>query len=261
MKPVFIVLLTSVFFLFGWRHKNISLTTGASSKIPLTHGNGDSSQAIRIINGSSLKRLPGVVRDLSLALKNSDFNGGTILDKNGFAVYLYDVTCNSFENSAAVRYHVNDTIYHVKLNRFNRLATDDALAATLIHELMHCVLLDLFNDARKGNEKSIATIESFGFNRLDSSNSLNNEFFKLMNRGDEGQHELIYRIFYPRMVSLLIGFAELHKNAFSNHKGAEQLMWSGLQETSAYKKLSAEERREIGFAILKAKGVATIEDY
>ncbi len=88
---------------------------------------GDDPGSIRIINASSLKRLPAVVRDLSAALKESNFQEGLLLDKTGFSVYLYDVICNRFENSAAIQYNASDTIYYLKLNEFNQKATDKSL--------------------------------------------------------------------------------------------------------------------------------------
>ena len=46
----------------------------------------------------------------------------------------------------------------------------------------------------------------------------------------------------------------VHKEAFSNQE-AGRLMWSGLQGTSAYAKLSDEEKRNAEYTILKAKGI------
>jgi len=257
MKSLSIILLTSLFVLpFRWQYNNTVLTKSAiSNPLRIKKADRDSSQSIRIINTSSLKRLPAVVRDLSAALDESIFQEGLLLGKNGFAVYLYDVACNNFENSAAIRYQVNDTLYHLKLNRFNQRAADKALAATLIHEIMHCVLLDICKRAKQKEEKAIENIISFGLNRNDTSSFFNNDFFVKVNSGDEGQHELIYRLFYRRMVSLLERFAEIHKEPFFDHKEAEFLMWSGLQKTSAYKKLGNEEKREIELMILETKGI------
>lgn len=215
----------------------------------------DSSRSIRIINASSLKRLPAVVRDLSATLKESMFREWAYLGKNGLGIYLYDVTCNRVENSACVRYQVNDSIYHLKLGSFNQQATDKALATTLIHEIMHCVLLDIYARAKKEEEKAFCSIIHFGLNKNDTSNFFNNDFFSLINSGDAGQHELIYQLFYPHMVSLLERFAEIHKEAFPDRRDAERLMWSGLQKTSVYKKLSDEEKGEIEQTIIEAKGI------
>jgi len=262
MKLVIIILSTSLLVLpFGWQHNTIAL---AGAAIPdqsrIKGADGDSSQSIRIINASSLKRLPAVVRDLSAALNESSFQEGLLLGKNGFAIYLYDVDCNSFENSAAVQYKISDTIYHLKLNRFNQQATDKGLAATLIHEIMHCVLLDLYKRAKQKEERALTGIIRFGLDKNDTSGFFNNDFFVLTNRGNDGQHELIYQLLYPRMVSLLERFAKIHKEAFLDHRDAEHLMWSGLQKTSAYKKLGDEEKRDIELAILGAKGIKTEQD-
>jgi len=262
MKSALVVLVTTLSFSFGWENKNLSPGDKPQNHLSLTKVDGDSSESIQIINGSSLKRLPGVVKDLLMVLKKSEFLAGSITNKNGIRIYLYDVTCKSFENAAAVQYHVNDTVYHLKLNRFNRQSTDKALAATLIHELMHCVLLDIFNNARQGDEKALATIASFGANGNDTSQAFKNHFFDLINSGNDGQHELIYQIFYSRMVSILEGFAILHNEAFHSRKDAEDLMWSGLQQTDAYKNLQGEEKMEIETTILKEKRVnLNMEEY
>jgi hypothetical protein len=262
MKSALVVLVTTLSFSFGWENKNLSAGDKPPDHLSLTKADGDSSGSIQIINGSSLKRLPAVVKDLTLVLRKSEFPASSISKKNGIRIYLYDVTCKSFENAAAVQYHVNDTIYHLKLNRYNKQSTDKALAATLIHEFMHCVLLDIFNNARHGDEKALATIASFGANGNDTSQAFKNHFFDLINSGNDGQHELIYQIFYSRMVTILEGFAILHNEAFHNRKDAEDLMWSGLQQTEAYKKLQGEEKIEIESAILKEKRVSlNLEEY
>ncbi|MFI5185780.1 MAG: hypothetical protein ACHQF0_03600 [Chitinophagales bacterium] len=196
-----------------------------------------------------------MIKDLSAAFAESIFQKGFLLNKNGFTIYLYDVTCSSFENSAAIRYQVSDTIYHLKLNRFNSRATDDALAATLIHEIMHCVLLDIYKSAKQGDDKALASIAGFGLNRNHNSGFLNNDFFVLMDSDESKQHELIYQLYYPRMVSLLERFEEIHKEVFFDHDNAEFLMWSGSQNTSSYKRLGDEEKREIELTILQAKGI------
>src|SRR5205809_195023 len=246
MRSFLIILLTSLgFFLPGWQQVNVSVSQSATLG-PFRHGEpaGDSSQFIRIVNASSLKRLPAVIRDLSLAFKGSFFEKEFSSRKNCFAIYLYDVTCNNFENSAAVRYQLNDTLYHLKLNRFNQYASDKALAVTLLHEIMHCLLLDINERARHEEKEAVSTIIRFGLNKNDSSLFFNNDFFALMNSGENGQHELIYQLFYPRMVALLKRFAAIHGESLPG-RDAEHLTWSGLQQTNAYKELSDEEKEEI----------------
>ena len=220
----------------------------------------DSIQSIRIINESSLKRLPVVVKDLSIALRESDFRKNVFLSEDGFTVHLFDVTCKSFENAAAVRYQQHDTMYQLKLNRFNKQATDIGLAVTLIHEIMHCVLLDICKRAKEGDAHAIVMVNSFGLPKKDSSNFFSDDFFTLMNSGDEGQHELIYHLLYPRMVSLLERFATIHGQSFFNPDQPTMLMWSGLQHIKDYKKLKKEERRNIELEILDAKGVHLEEE-
>jgi hypothetical protein len=266
MKSVFSILITSFLVLpFQWSHHNINNNIvlkgyAIPDQARVKQAVRDSSQSIRFINASSLKPLPAVVRDLSAALNESIFQKELLLGKKGFDIYLYDVICNSFENSACVPYLITDTIYHVKLNRFNQQAADKALAVTLIHEIMHCLLLDIYKRAKQNDEKAIASIMSFGLNRNDSSSFFNNDFFFLMNSGAVAQHELIYQLFYPHMVSLLESFAKIHKEVFFDHREAEFLMWSGLQETNAYKKLRDEEKRNILLTILEAKGVSLEQD-
>lgn len=262
MKPTVFILLSSFFcFSLRWHEGSVTYSKSATSnQSRMKKADGDSSQSIQFINESSLKRLPSVIKDLTVAFNRSIFRNEYLLGGNGLTIYLYDVTCNGFENSAAVRYQVNDTIYHLKLNRYNQLATDKALAATLIHEIMHCVLLDIYKKAKAGEEKACVRIMSFGLSKNDTSSFLNNEFFGLVNSGDSGQHELIYRLFYADMVSLLEDFEAIHTGMLLNHKDAERLLWSGLQETNAYKKLRDQEKRDIELAILKAKGIDIDED-
>ena len=262
MKPTVSILLTSfICFSLHWHVGSVTYSKSATpNQFGMKEADGDSSQSIQFINASSLKRLPSVIKDLTVAFSSSLFRNKYLLGGNGFAIYLYDVTCNGFENSAAVRYQVNDTIYHLKLNRYNQLATDKALATTLIHEIMHCVLLDIYKRAKAGEEKARVSIMNFGLSKNDTSSFFNNEFFGLMNSGDPGQHELIYQLFYADMVSLLEDFEAIHTGILLNHKYAERLLWSGLQETNAYKKLRDEEKRDIEFAILKAKGIEIVEE-
>jgi hypothetical protein len=257
MKPTVFILLTSfICFPLHWQAGAKTYFRSATfSQFRMKRTDGDSSQSVQFINASSLKRLPSVLKDLTVAFNNSTFRDEYLRGGKRFAIYLYDVTCNGFENSAAVRYRVNDTIYHLKLNRYNQLATDKALAATLIHEIMHCVLLDICKRAKEGEEKARASIIGFGLSRNDTTIFFNNEFFGLMNSGDSGQHELIYRLFYTDMVSLLEHFETIHTGIQLDHKYAERLLWSGLQETNGYKKLLDQEKREIELVILKAKGI------
>ncbi len=249
--------LRNIFFalLLRGQNNNIALT---ESLIPIefkiNQVNRDSSNPIRIINGSSLKRLPAVIRDLSTAFNGSIFQEGPLLDKKGFAVYIYDGTFKSIKESAAVEYPRGDTIYHMKLNSFNQYASDKALAVTLIHEIMHCILLDINKRARENDERALSSIKNFGLNRNDTSGFFYNDFFFIMNDGNSGQHELMYRLFYPHMVSLLNRFAMLQKESLFNQY-SEKLMWSGLQKTDAYLELSDEEREEIETAIFTEKGL------
>lgn len=262
MKSTVIILLTSLIcFPLCWQAGSVTYSKPATSnQFRMKIAGGDSSQSIQFVNASSLKRLPSVIKDLSIAINSSIFREQYFFGKKGVAIYLYDVTCKSFENSAAVRYGVNDTIYHLKLNRYNQLATDNALASTLIHEVMHCVLLDIYRRAKASDQRAWTSITSFGLNRNDTSSLFNNEFFALMNTGDSGQHELIYRLFYADMVSLLEHFETIHTGILLRHQDAEQLLWSGLQETNAYKQLPAQEKRDIELTILKAKGMEINEE-
>ena len=262
MKSVFIILVT--FFSgypSGWEQNNIALAGPAIlNQFQTTIIGRDPRASIRIINTSALKQLPAVIQDLSAAFKGSSFPDGFLLGENGFAVYLYDMNCNSFKNSATVQYKPGDTIYRLGLNRFNQGAADNALAATVIHELMHCVLLNIYERAKKEDKRAFTGIMGFGLNRNDTSSFFNNDFFGLINSGNEGQHELMYQLFYTQMVSLLERFAEIHNKPFLNHKDAESLMWSGLQQTDAYRKLSEEEKRAIELTILAAKGIEIEQD-
>src|SRR6266498_1000575 len=95
----------------GERKINDNLFPKSISKTTFEKRSGsDSSLSIRIINASSLKQLPAVIKDLSVVLNEPNFED-LLLSKDSFTVYLYDVTCNSFENSASVKYRVGDTIY------------------------------------------------------------------------------------------------------------------------------------------------------
>jgi len=142
----------------------------------------------------------------------------------------------------------------MQLNSFNKKASGKALAATLIHEIMHCVLLDMDKYARMADKKSIGA-GSFDSTLRRRYNISRDEFFSLMNSGEAGQHELMYRLFYRDMVSLLKQFAKVHREPFLDYRDPDFLVWSGLQKTAEYEKLSYEERREIETAILREKGL------
>ena len=261
MKLIYLILIAYFLALPSYsQHDEDVAAASNNAQLHIDKTGGDSSaRSIRIVNGSSLRRLPAVVKDLSKAISSSVFVKDGLLGKNGFAVYLYDVTCPSFENAAAIHYELNDTVYHLKLNQFNRQAKDLALAATLIHEIMHCVLLDIYKRAKLQDQKAIDCISTFGLNKNDTTSYLNNEFFRLVNSGDKGQHELIYKLFYPQMVALLRQFAKIHRQNFLTPNDAESLSWSGLQKTSAYESLTDDEKKDIESAILKANGVRVEE--
>lgn len=206
------------------------------------------------VNESSNKRIPQIIQDLDLILNSSTILYGILSKEIRFKVILSDVSCKSFEQSAKIQ-KVKDSIYRMELNRHNSKAIDNALAATLIHEFMHCVLLDLNNRARKGDEDAVATILNFGLPKNDSANFFNNDFFIRMNKGEDGQHELMQILLYDRMVSLLKEFENIHANSSKELFKAEHLIWSGLQKTSAFEKMPEEEKFLITEAILKAKGI------
>ena len=215
---------------------------------------GDSSW-LRISNMSSLKKLPSVLRDLTIALRESSFMEQGFLNVNGFTIDLDDALCRNFNASASVTYHPGDTVYHLTLNRFNKLATDKALAVTLIHEFIHCVLLDIDRRARSGNKSALALVNNFNEKIKSPYPVVANKFFDLMNRDDIGQHELMYQLFLPGMVCLLEQFAEIHRILFFQHEEAEQLIWSGLQNTTGFKQLALEDKNQIQMAIMREKGL------
>jgi len=210
--------------------------------------------SIKIINNSSLKHLPHVIADLSTVLERTEFLAD-LLSKNGLTIYLNDVHYKSFKVSAFVMTHGEDATYHVTLNRFNRQASDRALAATLIHEIMHCVLLDIYRNAIQMDNRAHTIINGFDEKLKHRFPDPNHNFFYLMNSGEDGQHELMYQLFYPEMVSLLTKFAKIHKMPFIDYREPELLMWSGLQKTEEYERLPYEERKEIESAILREKGL------
>jgi hypothetical protein len=257
LMKLFFIIIVSFFSLCFTAHPdgNYAPDAAISTHYQVKKVELDSPCAIKIINNSSLKYLPRVIRDLSIALGESDLHDAGLLNKKGFDIYLNDVRYKSFEISATVITRAEDASYHILLNRYNKQASDKALAATLIHEIMHCVLLDIYRNAIRRDRNAVEIIkylDSILRNRLLASNQ---NFFYLMNSGEDGQHELMYHIFYPAMVSLLIRFAEIHKPAFVHRREPELLMWTGLQKTGEFGKLSREERWEIEAAILREKGL------
>lgn len=258
MKPFFILFLMLFLFSFEGRPSDLLLQKASVSR---SLAPGDSLK-FRFANNSSLKRLPSVIRDLKVALSQSIFQEEGFLNENGFDISLYDAVCKTFDTSATVTYRPNDAVFYLKLNRFNRQASDRALAVTLIHEVMHCILMDIDKRARYGDAKAFSIVEHFNLQIRNPFGYSGNNFFNLMNRGDVGEHELMYQLFYRDMVFLLERFAQIHKPAFWHHEDAELLIWSGLQTTSGFQKLSSDEKREIAFSILKEKGIpVSLLDY
>ena len=229
-----------------------SANTGQSGAM---HMSNDSSSFIRMINTSKLKRISGVVRDLAIALKESTLQEKFLSKRNDLIIYLYDTVCTDYKTSAYVQYNLHDTMYRVKLNSFNQQATDMALAATLIHETMHCILLDINKRARQNDPGAFASILNFRLEKNDSTNFFDNDFFLLINSGHDGHHELMHRFFYPQMVLVLERFAEIRKKTLRDRKIAGFMMWSGLQNTGAYKKLTDKDKRVIVETILREKGI------
>ena len=259
MKSLFFIPLISLFNSFGRQNNNAILPElQFSNQSRANQASSDTSQYYRFINASSLKHLPSVIKDLNVALNKSKLKDGDFLNGVGFTIYLDDFDCKSFEKSAIAQ-KISDTLYHVKLNRFNSWATDKALAVTLIHETMHCLLLDLHRRAMQGDNKAAACILNFGLPKNDTTNFLNNDFFVLMNSGEPGQHELMLQLFYPQMVAVLKDFESIHDKAFSDHYKAEYLIWSGLQFTNGFKKLRDKEKEDIKWAIWRAKRIEWIE--
>jgi hypothetical protein len=248
------ILLSAVFLLsFGGKPGHIK------SAAPATHVAQtamEDSPLLRITNNSSLKRLPLVIRDFSIALDQSTFQRDGLLNKDGFHIELRDVVSKGYETSATVAFRPDDTAYEMKLNRFNRRASDRALAVTLIHEFVHCILMDLDKRGRHGDEKALSIIERFNQKIKYTPGSCGSDFFGLMNCGGPGQHELMYQLFYQDMVLLLEQFAQIHKPAFQFREDAQDLMWSGLHATSGFLQLSLEEKIRIEIAILWEKGIA-----
>jgi hypothetical protein len=258
MKPIFTLFLAFLFFNFEKRPAYVDFTnsTTIANSVP-----GDSAK-VHFTNYSSLKHLPSVLRDLSFAFHESVFEQKGLLSENGFNIDLYDVVYKNFDTSATVMGHPGDAVYCLKLNRTNRQASDRALAVTLIHEIMHCVLMDIDRRGRYGDKKALSVIEQFNRKIRNPFGDPKSDFFSIMNKNDAGQHELMYQLFYEDMVSLLERFAEIHKPAFWQHQDAELLMWSGLQSTSGFQKLSFEEKKQIEIAILTENGIpVSLLDY
>lgn len=253
MKLMAVLLLTILFFNFAKKPNNIN-PTGTN---PVASSSIHDSSKIHFSNNSSLRRIPSVIRDLSIALNESMFQWEGIVSWNRFSVDLRDVVHKSFDTSATVAYRPGDTVYYITLNKFNKQASDRALAVTLIHEIMHCVLMDIDRRARYGDEKALLLTERLNQKLKNPFGIADNSFFGMMNMGDAGQHELMYQFFYKDMVCLLERFAKIHKPVFFQHEDAELLIWSGLQFTSGYQKLSFEEKRKIEFTILREKGILT----
>jgi hypothetical protein len=248
MKLVFIILTaTLLFFSCGTQQKNIA-SIGNVVPVKDEEAGNEPLQSIRIVNNTSLQSLSGVVRDLCLVMNGPGFRERLLLGEEGLTIYLHDLNSGSFTISAVALYEFSATTFKVKINRFNERAEDKALAATLIHEIMHCVMLNIYRRAQKQDAQAFNSILSFRLNKINAG-----DFFDLMNEGETGSHELMYRLFYPQMVLLLERFAEIHKQTLDS-KEAEFLMWSGLQKINAYQKLSYEMRFDIETTILTAKG-------
>lgn len=213
----------------------------------------DGEEAISFDNASSIRQLPSVIRDLSIALNESPFFR-KLLPAKGITIHVHDVTCKTVDISAALQKQAGDSVYYVKLNGFNKRAADNALAATLIHETMHCILTNLVNRTRTTDSTVQATILNFGLKVYDSSNFFSNEFFVLMNEPG-GQHELMSRLLYPQMVLLLKRFSKIHGERAKFDTEPAYMMWSGLQGTNAFQNLGDEEKNKIAETILNGKRI------
>ena len=243
---------------------SFALTHFAKPSFPVTLSKDkvpfDSLRSVRFLNNSSIQQLPSIVKDLSAALDQSTFKSKGLLDNDKLAIYLYDVYSKRFDTSAAVRYQPDNHMYYLKINSLNKNATDKALAVTLIHELMHCILMDIDKNARKGDRGALAMVKDFDSIVNRRSPGAPYSFFMLMNTGESGQHELMFRLFFKDMILLLKQFASLHNTVFFDAKEPEYLLWSGLQHTREYQKLSYDQRREIEISIFQAKGIAVSDE-
>ena len=100
-KLVTVIMAACFLISFGTHHHNAALMPSAiPQKFQTTQEEGNSSHAIRFINASSLKHLPAVIRDLSFAINEPAIQEKAFSSVNGFAIYLYDATCKSFERSS-----------------------------------------------------------------------------------------------------------------------------------------------------------------
>jgi hypothetical protein len=214
------------------------------------------SSRLRISNNSSLKRLPSILRDLTIAFGRSSFVQQGLIGESGFTINLYDGSSKTTDTSASVNYNTRDTLFYLRLNRPNRQATDQAIAATLIHEFMHCLLIDIDKRGRSGDKIAWSIIERFNKRIENRFEIVGNNFFDLMNLNESGQHELMYQLFFCQMVTLLEDFSKPHKSTFCDDERAVSLMWSGLQGTSGFQKLSAEQKMQIQLVIMEEKGLS-----
>ena len=258
MKTLFIILISFISFSFTIEHDNVFAKGELiSCQHKLQGVSTDMAGTIKIVNNSTLRRLPKVVDDLSIALEKAEF-GIEDLGENGLVIYLNDMHDRRYDVSAFVMTNMEDTGYHVKINMFNRQASDKALAATLIHEIMHCVLLDIYKRAIERDSKAMAIIKGFDEILNTEFPGPHHNFFYLMNSGEDGQHELLYHLFYPEMVSILTRFAKIHRVPFFDYMEPKVLMWSGLQKTGVYEGLPYDERKDIETAILREKGLTVM---
>jgi hypothetical protein len=213
---------------------------------------------LHISNNSSLKRLPSVLKDLSIVLNRSSFGQQGLLNGNGFTIVLDDAGHETFDTSASVVHRWGDTVFYLELNRLNSLASDRALAVTLIHEIMHCILTDIDQRARSGDNEALSLVRGFDVRIEDPLGKMKYPFFDLMNQNAPGQHELMYQLFFTDMVQLLECFTRVHRDANSQYERSKLLMWSGLQETTGFQKMTTDEQKEILLAILEEKGITSI---
>src|SRR5438128_1161487 len=136
MKLVFILLSQLALLTFEKKPEDVRVQEIAVPVCSTAKLTTEDSSRLRIINNSSLRHLPLVLRDLSLALSGSIFEREGLLNESGFNIDLHDAVCKSFDTSATVTYRPDDSVFYLKLNRCNRQASDRALAVTLIHEIV-----------------------------------------------------------------------------------------------------------------------------
>src|SRR5262245_9583790 len=142
MSPVFIFLASSLIMFSDGRQPY-----GPSERANLQEN--DSLQSIRIVNNTSLKSLRRVVKDLYRVMNDSSFRTKFPLGQEGLTVYLSESSYKDFIISASVMNSFSATTFNVVINKYNRAAEDKALAATIIHEITHCVLLSVYRRAQK----------------------------------------------------------------------------------------------------------------